>query len=60
MKKRFPALLFAMLLLPSLSGAALAVDVPFPDVPENAWYAEAANWRRESGIIGGTGGSLCG
>jgi len=57
MKKQFSALLLVLLLLPSLSSAALAVDVPFSDVPENAWYAGAANWCRENGIIGSTSGN---
>jgi len=55
MKKRFLSLLFALFLVPSLSTAALAADVPFSDVPENVWYTEAANWCRENGIISGTG-----
>lgn len=53
MKKRFPAILLVLLLLPSLTVAARAADTPFTDVPENAWYAGAVNWCRENGFMGG-------
>jgi len=54
MKKHFFSILLTLLLLPALSTAALAVNTPFTDVPEDAWYAEAVNWCRENGIIDGT------
>lgn len=57
MKKRLLSILLALLLMPALAGGALAADAAFSDVPSDAWYAKEANWCRENGIIGGTGGN---
>lgn len=57
MKKRLLSALLALLLLPALAGEALAATAAFSDVPAGAWYAREANWCRENGVIGGTGGN---
>lgn len=45
------ALLFALAL--ALAVPASAAETGYADVPENAWYAEAAVYCREHGLLGG-------
>lgn len=55
--KRMAALLTAMILCLGLSVTAFAAeaDTGFPDVDAGAWYAEAAAYCRDSGLMSGTG-----
>ena len=55
-KHRFwPVVLVLSLLLCSCSGAMAAVeDTGFSDVAANAWYADAAQYVRDNGVMSGT------
>ena len=53
--KRFLSMLLTALLLLSLGAAAFAEEVSYTDVPETAWYAEAAQALREMGLMNGVG-----
>lgn len=50
-KRAAAALLCAALLCPG----ALAAEAGYTDVPETAWYSEAADYCRETGLMQGTG-----
>ena len=58
-KHRLPAILLTLVLtlwaLPA--GAADQAD-PYTDVPQDAWYAEAAAWCAEAGLMDGVGNGL--
>lgn len=54
MKRKLAALLCVLLLL-SLSAAALGAEESYVDVPRDAWYAEAVMALREAGIMDGVG-----
>lgn len=55
--KRLAALLMAAALILSMSATAFAAvdDTGFSDVDANAWYAEAATYCRDNGLMSGTG-----
>lgn len=55
-KHRFwPVVLVLSLLLCSCSGAMVAVeDTGFSDVAADAWYADAAQYVRDNGVMSGT------
>lgn len=56
MKKRLTALLAVALMLSISLPAAKAAGTGFTDVPEDAWYAQAAVFCRNNGLIDGTSG----
>ena len=59
MKKRMTALLLALMLLLSNTGAATAAQKDsFTDVPEGAYYYDAVNWAVENDITQGVGDGL--
>ena len=53
--KRCLSMLLTVLLLLSIGTTALAEEAGYTDVPENAWYAEAALALREMGLMNGVG-----
>ena len=57
--KKLCAFIAAFVLMMGLSVPAMAAveDTGFSDVAADAWYAEAAVWCRENGIMSGTSGT---
>lgn len=57
--KKLCAFIAAFVLMMGLSVPAMAAveDTGFSDVAADAWYAEAAFWCRENGIMSGTSGT---
>ncbi|MBM6975971.1 S-layer homology domain-containing protein [Intestinimonas butyriciproducens] len=51
---------FALVFTLSIPAFAAEPNTGFSDVPENAWYAEAAAYLRDQGIMSGTGTSTFG
>lgn len=49
------ALLAAVLLIGLVPTAAVAAELPFTDVPANAWYKNAVTYAYENGLFNGTG-----
>ena len=58
-RKRTAAFLTALILCLGLSATAVAAgaDTGFSDVDAGAWYAEAASYCRDNGLMAGTGGN---
>lgn len=57
--KRMASILTTLVLMLALSIPALAAveDTGFEDVDANAWYADAAVYCRDNGLMSGTSGS---
>ena len=57
-KKSISFLMAAVLMIGASIPAHAAVgDTGFSDVDANAWYAEAATYCRDNGLMSGTGGT---
>ena len=57
-KKTLAALLAVLLLLACLPVSVAAEGTGFTDVPANAWYADAAVYCRDHGLMNGTGDGI--
>ncbi len=53
-RKILSLLLAAALLLGALAVPAAAAELPFTDVPSNAWYRDAVRYAYENGLFQGT------
>ncbi|MBQ3378459.1 MAG: S-layer homology domain-containing protein [Clostridia bacterium] len=54
MRKKITAVIAGAVCAVMLAGTALAADLPFTDVPGDAWYTEDVTYAYENGLFSGT------